>query len=124
VNSAITKEQGLNNTENFLTANPELDAIYAANDELALGAIQAVEAAGRLDEIIITGYGGTPPGLESVKEGKITATTSLRPYGWGILGIQTVFDVLNGKTVPNPVDHKTKIVDQEILKNTNPDELK
>lgn len=124
VNSAITKEQGLKNTENFLTANPELDAIYAANDELALGAVQAVEAAGRLNKIVVTGYGGTPPGLASIREGKMTATTTNRPYGWGVLGIQTVFDVLNGKTVPFPVDHATKIVDQEILKNTNPDELK
>lgn len=124
VNSAITKEQGLKNTENFLTANPQLDAIYNANDELALGCVQAVEAAGRLDKIIITGYGGTPPALNSIREGKLTATTTNRPYGWGMLGIQTVYDVLNGKKVPFPVDHATKIVDQEILKNTNPDDLK
>ncbi len=124
VNSAITKEQGLKNTENFLTANPQLDAIYAANDELALGSLQAVETAGRLNKILITGYNGTPPGLAAVKGGKMTVTTVLRPYGWGQLGIQTVFDVLNGKTAPNPVAHETKLVDQEILKNINPDELK
>lgn len=124
VNSAITKEQGLKNAENFLAANPELDAIYAANDELALGAVQAAEAAGRLAKIIITGYSGSPPGLESIREGKMTATTANRPYSWGVLGIQTVFDILNGKKVPYPVDHPSKIVDQEILKNTNPDDLK
>ncbi len=124
VNSNSTKEEGLKRTENVLTANPELDAIYAVNDEMALGAVQATEAAGRLNKIIITGYGGTPPGLASVKEGKMAATVASRPYGWGVLGIQTIYDVLNGKTVPNLIDYPSKLVDQQTLKDTNPDDLK
>ncbi|MDT3701132.1 MAG: sugar ABC transporter substrate-binding protein [Thermincola sp.] len=124
VNSNSTKEEGLKRSENILTANPELDGIYAVNDEMALGAIQAAESAGRLNKLIITGYGGTPPGLDAVKEGKMTATVANRPMGWGALGIQTVNDVLNGKTVSNPVAYDSILVDQEILKNTKPEDLK
>lgn len=124
VNSNSTKEEGLKRTENILTANPELDGIYAVNDEMALGAIQAAEAAGRLNKLVITGYGGTPPGLEAVKEGKMTATVALKPASWGALGIQTVYDVLNGKTVPNPIIYDSLLVDQEILNKMNPEDLK
>ena len=124
VNSAITKEQGLKNTENFLTANPQLDAVYSANDELALGAVQAVEAVNRLKTTIVTGYGGTPPGLASIKDGKISATTSLRPVGWGILAIQTVQDALDGKKIPYPVNHPTRVVEQKTINEINPEDLK
>ena len=124
VNSNSTKEEGLKRTENILTANPELDGIYAVNDEMALGAVQAAEAAGRLNKLVISGYGGTPPGLEAVKGGKITATVANRPASWGALGIQTVYDVLNGKTVSNPIKFESILVDQEILKKMNPEDLK
>jgi len=54
----------------------------------------------------------------------MAATVASRPYGWGVLGIQTIYDVLNGKTVPNLIDYPSKLVDQQTLKDTNPDDLK
>lgn len=124
VNSNSTKEEGLKRTENILTANTELDGIYAVNDEMALGAIQAADSARRLNKIVITGYGGTPPALQAIKEGKMAATVALRPVGWGRLGIQTVYDVLNGKNVSTQLKFKPLLVDQKILQKTSPEDLK
>lgn len=123
-NSAITKEEGLKLAENILTANPKLNAIYAANDELALGAVQAAETAGRLNDILITGYNGVPAAIEAIKAGKLEMTISLRPFGWGQLAVDTVYDILEGKEVPEVVFNQTKIVDIDNVKNINPDEIK
>lgn len=112
VNSPLTKEDGLKNTENILTANPDLGAIYCANDEIALGAVQAAESAGRLDKLAITGYNGVPPAIESIKAGKLAMTTALKAGSWGALALQTAVDILNGKSVGAQVANETKIVDQ------------
>jgi len=123
-NSAITKEEGLKIGENILTANPTLNAIYAANDELALGAVQAVETAGRLNDILITGYNGVPAAIDAIKTGKLEMTISLRPFGWGQLAVNTVYDILAGKEVPKVVFNTTKIVDIDNVNSINPDEIK
>src|ERR1700726_2806749 len=65
----LTRERGLKNTEDALVANPDLKAIYAANDDLALGAMQAVLASNRGGQTIVTGMNGVPPALRAVKEG-------------------------------------------------------
>lgn len=125
VNSEITKEQGLKNTDIFLTANPsKLDAIYSASDELALGAVQAADAAGRLKGIVITGYNGGPTAIDSIKERKLGMTIALRSQGWGQLALQTVVDILNSKSVAKQVMNTTKIVDQDNVGKIIPEEIK
>jgi ribose transport system substrate-binding protein len=124
VNSTITKESGLKYSENFLTGHPDLNAIYGANDELALGAIQAAEAVNRLDSLLITGYNGVPAAIEAVKAGKLSMTTSLRPQGWGRLALETAVKIVNGEQVPGIVYNQTIVVDQEIVNTLKPEELR
>ena len=59
-------EKGLAITENILTSDPDIVAIFAANDPPALGAVQALKAAGR-DDVLVVGFDGTESGLEAVK---------------------------------------------------------
>ncbi len=124
VNSPLTKADGLKQAENFLTANPQLDAIFAANDELALGAVQAAESAGRRDKLIITGYNGVPAALDAIKAGKLNMTTFLGAQSWGALAMQTTVDVLNGKPVAKQVFFKPLIVDTDNIGKLTPDQLK
>ena len=62
----LTRERGLKNTEDALVGNPDLKAIYAANDDLALGAMQAVNAANRQGKTLVTGMNGVPPALREI----------------------------------------------------------
>ena len=64
----LTRERGVKQAEDALVANPDLAAIYTANDDVALGAMQAVNAANRKGKTLVTGMNGVPPALRAVKE--------------------------------------------------------
>jgi ribose transport system substrate-binding protein len=107
----LTRERGLKNTEDALVAHPDLKAIYAANDDLALGAMQAVLAANRGGETIVTGMNGVPPALRAVKEGNIAMTVELNPVLWGRLGVDVLASFLKGDKVEPRVFIKHVVID-------------
>jgi len=77
-------------TEKILEEHPEVDAIFAVNDEMALGAIEAVESEKRLGTIFVIGLDGTLDALNSIKEGKLTATLSTNPHEMGRILLRTI----------------------------------
>jgi len=107
----LTRERGLKNTEDALVAHPDLKAIYAANDDLALGAMQAVLAANRNGQTIVTGMNGVPPALRAVKEGNIAMTVELNPVLWGRLGVDVLATYLKGEKVEPRVFIKHVVID-------------
>ena len=98
------RTQGLSVMENILQAQPEIDAVFAHNDEMALGAQKAIEASGR--EIIIVGFDATDEAVAAVKEGKMSATVAQQPSLIGELGVETAKKILDGESVEDfvPVD--------------------
>lgn len=111
-NSAQTRALGLSLAEDALIANPDLVAIYAANDDLALGASQAVRAAGIEGAVAVLGLNGAPPALAAVHKGEMAATVLLDPVGWGQTAATTVADFLLDGTQPGPfVTFEFRMVD-------------
>jgi ribose transport system substrate-binding protein len=108
----LTRERGVKQAEDALVANPDLKAIYCANDDVALGATQAVIAAGRADKTIVTGMNGVPPALHAVKDGKLAMTVELNPFLWGRLGVDVLATYLKGEKVEARVFIKHVIVDK------------
>jgi len=72
------RAKGMSVMENILQANPEIDGLYAANDEMLLGALEAMEAAGRTDEIVKIGCDAIDDTLDAMKAGKVDAAILLR----------------------------------------------
>lgn len=70
------RNKALDVVTNMLQRYPDLKAIYAANDTMALGALQAVQNAGLQDQIIVVGTDGQPEAIDSVKNGELTATVA------------------------------------------------
>lgn len=89
--------------ENILQANPEIDGVYAANDEMALGVLEAIEAAGRLDEIILIGCDAIDPALEKIREKKLEATIAEPPFFLGKNAVINALKILNGETIEKDV---------------------
>lgn len=110
--AALTREMGLKLAEDALVAHPDLAAIYTANDEIALGAAQAVSAAGKKGQIVITGMNGVPPALNAVKSGALGLTVELNPVGWGKLGMDTMVNYLKGVKPSGTVAVPHLLVDQ------------
>jgi ribose transport system substrate-binding protein len=115
---ALTRERGVKHAEDALAANPDLKAIYNSNDDVALGAMQAVLAANRKSETLVTGMNGVPPALRAVKEGNLALTVELNAFEWGRLGVDMLDRILKGETVGKQVFITHRMVDA-----TNVDEV-
>jgi ABC-type sugar transport system substrate-binding protein len=107
----LTRERGLKQSEDALVAHPDLAAIYTANDDVALGAMQAVNAANRKGKTLVTGMNGVPPALRAVKEGNVAMTVELNPVEWGRLGVDVLAGFLKGEKAEPRVFIKHVIID-------------
>jgi ribose transport system substrate-binding protein len=107
----LTRERGVKQTEDALVANPDLVAIYTANDDVALGAMQAVLAANRAGKTIVTGMNGVPPALRAVKDGNMAMTVELNPVEWGRLGVDVLATYLKGDKIEPRVFIKHNLID-------------
>ena len=72
------RTQGYNKMQSLLQANPEIQGVISGNDEMALGAIAALEEAGRLEGVVVGGFDGSPDAVEAVRAGTM-AYTVLQP---------------------------------------------
>ncbi|MEZ8824254.1 ribose ABC transporter substrate-binding protein RbsB [Vibrio amylolyticus] len=102
------RTKGLNVMENLLAANPDVQAVFAQNDEMALGALRAVQASGK--DIMIVGFDGTDDGIAAVNRGMLAATVAQQPYLIGALGIETAASVLKGEEVKKYIPVPLKVV--------------
>jgi len=99
--------------ENILQANPEIDCVYAANDEMGLGALEAITAAGRLDKITVISCDAIDPAIAKIKNGELEATIAEPPFFLGKEGVKIALDVLNKKTVEKIIQLDNKLVTKE-----------
>lgn len=102
------RTKGLNVMENLLAAHPGVQAVFAQNDEMALGAIRAVQAAGK--EVMIVGLDGTDDGKAAVSRGKLAATVAQQPALIGAIGVETADKVLKGQPVEKSIPVPLQIV--------------
>ena len=108
----LTRENGLKNGEDALVAHPDLKAIYGANDELGMGAAQAVAAAGKTKSIVVTGMNGIPPAVAAVNRGFMDLTVGLSPFAFGNVGVDTMVAKLSGKGFGKKVLVGYKLIDK------------
>ncbi len=98
----FNRDRGLAVFENILQAQPEIDGVFAHNDEMVLGAIAAAEAAGRKG-IVFVGFDAVDDAVKAVKDGKLAATVAQQPKEMGLLGVEYAVKYLNGETIPDNV---------------------
>lgn len=97
--AGFDRARGLTVMENILQAQSEIDAVFAHNDEMALGALIAIQAAGRANEMKVVGFDATDDAVQAVKEGRLLATVAQQPKLIGALGVETALKVLAGEQV-------------------------
>ncbi|UCC43790.1 MAG: substrate-binding domain-containing protein [Candidatus Zixiibacteriota bacterium] len=97
------KDQAFRTTEDILQAHPDVTAIFGINDDSALGALAAVEKAGKADRVKIIGFDAVPEAREAIKAGKIYADVIQQPLEIGTQTMQAVKTYLSGGTVPSEI---------------------
>ncbi|RAR45376.1 ribose ABC transporter substrate-binding protein RbsB [Paenibacillus sp. MDMC362] len=105
------RTKGLTVTENLLQGNPDAKAIFAHNDEMALGAIEAIQSSGK--DIMVIGFDGNDDALKSIEAGNLTATVAQQPELIGQLAVGAAKDVLHGKEVEKNIAAPLKLVVKE-----------
>lgn len=115
-----SREEALTLVENWLeTFSGKIDAIVAHNDEMALGAIQALEAAGLTDKIAVTGVDAILDGCNAVKDGTLLGTVYQDAALEGSDAVQKAFDVLEGTVTEKELSY----IDMKWITKDNVDEL-
>ncbi|ABN74756.1 D-ribose transporter subunit RbsB [Actinobacillus pleuropneumoniae] len=104
------RTKGLNVTENLLASHGAAKAVFAQNDEMALGALRAIKAAGK--DIIVVGFDGTDDAVKAVKGGKLAATIAQQPDKIGELGVETADKLLKGEKVEAKIPVPLKVISQ------------
>ena len=102
------RTKGLNVMENMLAANPDVQAVFAQNDEMALGALRAVQASCK--DVLIVGFDGTKDGIAAVNRGILGATIAQQPALIGALGVETADKVLKGQSVEKSISVPLKVI--------------
>ncbi|WNS81407.1 sugar ABC transporter substrate-binding protein [Domibacillus sp. DTU_2020_1001157_1_SI_ALB_TIR_016] len=98
-NADFDRAKGMTLMENWLQSGKKIDAVVANNDEMAIGAIMALEAAGKLEEVTVAGIDGTPDALEYVKSGKLKVSVFQDAAGQGSKGLEIAAKAAKGEEV-------------------------
>jgi ribose transport system substrate-binding protein len=97
------KDRGFQVAQDMLQAHPDLDGIFAINDPSALGAVAAVENAGKAGRIVLVSIDGLPEGREAIRDGKIYADAIQHPDLIGSKTVEAIDAYMSGEDVPAEV---------------------
>lgn len=113
----VLRDKALQVTENVLQANPDLDIIFASNDEMTMGALQAVEAAGKSKDITIVGYDVSNDIKEALeKETALKAVTAQFPYDIGKCAVESAKKLAEGEKLDKKIGVPVKVATPENIK--------
>nr|WP_263315032.1 D-ribose ABC transporter substrate-binding protein [Mammaliicoccus sp. Marseille-Q6498] len=87
------RAEGLNVTQNILQAHPDVEAIFSHNDEMALGALEAIGD----KNIIVVGFDGNDDAMKAIKSGKLDATVAQQPDKMGKASVESILKLMDGK---------------------------
>ncbi len=113
VDGQNVQEIALTAAENLVTANPDMDIIYATGEPALIGVIAAVEAQGLTDRIKVVGWDLTAQAVRAIDEGFVVAVVQQNPFQEGVEAVRTSVALINGETVPEEVLIPVDIVTQE-----------
>ncbi len=83
--------------ENWLSTGDQIDCVASNNDEMAIGAIQAIEAAGKLGKILVGGVDASPDALDEMDKGRLNMTVFQNAKGQGEAGIKAAIALARGE---------------------------
>jgi len=107
------RAKGLAVMENIITGNPNIKAVFASNDNMALGATEALKSAGMLDKVIVVGFDANPDAAASILAGEMKASVAQNPANMGAIGVESILKLGKGETLPAVIDTGTVLVTKE-----------
>jgi ribose transport system substrate-binding protein len=104
------REHAVGAMEDILQTNPDVDAVFAANDQMALGAIESIAARKKEDQILLVGFDGALEATQQIIGGSMDATVAQDPYDMGKIGVDIALKKLRGEHVPRKVNTGARLI--------------
>ena len=98
-----SKDKATTVMQDLLTRYPKIDAVFGHDDPMALGALQAIKAAGRQSEIKVYGVNGNKEACSAIQSGDMAGTALQLSYLVGVYTVRAAYDVTNGRLVPSKI---------------------
>ena len=105
------RTEGMSVMENMLQANGDIQAVFAANDEMALGAVEAISGAGK--DIMVVGFDATDDAIAAIKEGRMAATIAQQPALIGQTAIENACKLINGEGIAPSIPVEVTLITNE-----------
>lgn len=105
------RTQGMSVMENMLQGNNNIKAVFAANDEMALGAVEAVAGAGK--DILVVGFDATDDAISAIKAGKMGATIAQQPELIGKTAVENAIKLINGEEIPKSIPVEVTLITKD-----------
>jgi ribose transport system substrate-binding protein len=107
------QDNAMSVAETLMTANPDLDAIYATGEPALIGAIRAVESQGRTDKVKIVGWDLSPAAIKGLDGGYVIGVVQQDPSLMGAAAVDALVTLNKGGTVPAQINTKLTIVTEQ-----------
>lgn len=99
--------------ENILVGNPNIKAVFASNDNMALGAAEALKQAEVLDKVLLVGFDANPDAAVSILASEMSASVAQNPYNMGALSVENLMKLIKGEKLAPVIDTGTVLVTKE-----------
>ena len=94
--------------ENMLQADGDIKAVFAANDEMALGAVEAMSGAGK--NVLVVGFDATDDAIAAVKAGRMAATVAQQPELIDSTAVENAVNLINGVSIPSSIPVEVTLI--------------
>lgn len=111
-----TADKAVQVMENFMQTYPQIDAVLCNNDDMAMGAQRAAAQAGRADKMKFLGFDGNATSVQSIIDGKETASVAQAPYDMGYQSVVNAVKAVKGEKVEKNIIVETKLIDSSNAK--------
>jgi ribose transport system substrate-binding protein len=109
------RDQGFNVFQNILQAHPGVQAVFACNDMMALGAVEAITAAKQQGKIIVVGFDAITDSRAAIMNGEMRASIAQHPEEMGRLAVEYAYQAMKGQRIPSEIPVRIELITKEQL---------
>ena len=110
------RDQGFTVFQNMLQANPSIDAVFACNDMMALGAIEAIAAAGKTGKVRVIGFDAVDDARQAIANGSMDGSVAQFPSEMGRIAVESAVKLIHGEAVPAEQATKLEMITKQNVK--------
>jgi ribose transport system substrate-binding protein len=110
------RDQGFNVFQNMLQSHPEIDTVFACNDMMALGAIEAIRAAGKTGAIRVVGFDAVEDARKAIQDGTMAASVAQFPDEMGRIAVENAVHAIRGEPVEREAKVRIELITKENVK--------